>query len=78
LLPPRRPAVGVQAPPAYPDQYERRLFGVLTSVQMLSAVLLMQPTGKGVPSRARLVLAWALLAVGLIAFVVEALRASST
>lgn len=63
------------APPAYPGQYERQLFSVLTSVPLLSAVLLMQPTRNGAPARARLVLAWTLLAASVIAMIAETLRA---
>ena len=62
------------APPAYPGLYERQLFGVLTRVPLLSAVLLMQRTGKGAPARGRQAVVWALLAISVIAMVVEALR----
>jgi hypothetical protein len=62
------------APPAYPGQYERRLFSVLTSVPLLSAVLLMQSTGNTAPVRRRHAIAWALLAISVSAMIVEALR----
>ncbi|MES3033264.1 MAG: hypothetical protein V4813_04640 [Gemmatimonadota bacterium] len=62
------------APAAYPGQYERRLFSVLTSVPMLSAVLLMQSTGNTGPVRRRHAIAWALLAISVIAMIVEALH----
>ena len=62
------------APPAYPGQYERRLFSVLTSVPLLSAVLLMHSTGNTAPVRRRTSIAWALLAVSVIATLVEVLH----
>lgn len=62
------------APPAYPGQYERRLFSVLTSVPLLSAVLLMQGTGRTAPMRGRQVAVWVLLAISVIAMLVDAVR----
>ena len=62
------------AAPAYPGQYEHRLLGVLTSVPLLSVVLLMQRGAHGAPARRRPVLAWALLAISVIAMLVDASR----
>ena len=61
-------------PPAYPGQYERRLFGALTSVPLMSAFLLTQRREQGAPTRGRRALVWALLAISVIALILDVLR----
>ena len=63
------------AAPAYPGQYENRIFGVLTLVPMLSAVQLIQRNAPRAPNWGRLTLTYALLALGVISMLVDVSRA---
>jgi hypothetical protein len=60
--------------PVYPGQYERRLRGALTSVPLLSAVQLVLWSTPSAPSRRRVRLAWALLAMSVMAVLVDVVR----
>lgn len=64
----------VGVPPAYPDQYARRLLSALTTVPLVSAVLLLHLGRNGAPTRGRLMLVGALLTLGIAAMVLDVIR----